>query len=100
MDNEYHSATLFVKDIDASRRFRSEVPDLTMDLDFGRNMYYSRGFTSWEIQSNNVIPSISGTDRITDKIVSCFGPYFETETLREYFRNLPGYNLPFLNEIH
>jgi catechol 2,3-dioxygenase-like lactoylglutathione lyase family enzyme len=94
------STVLFVKDIEISKRFYSEILGLTIHLDFGKNVIYSCGFTIWEIQNNHIIPSILGPDKITDNRFNRFELYFETDTLLQDFEDLKKNNIVFLNEIH
>jgi len=100
MDLKNCSTALFVKDIEASKKFYSEILGLSIQLDFGKNVIYSCGFAVWEIQNSHVIPSILGTNNISDNRINRFELYFETETLQKDFEHLKRNNIVFLNEIH
>jgi catechol 2,3-dioxygenase-like lactoylglutathione lyase family enzyme len=57
MNLKNSSTALFVRDIEISKQFYSDVLGLTIDLDFGKNVIYKNGFAIWEIRDTHIIPS-------------------------------------------
>jgi catechol 2,3-dioxygenase-like lactoylglutathione lyase family enzyme len=100
MDLKTYSAALFVKDIEASKKFYLDLLGLSIDLDFGKNVIFKNGFAIWEIQSNHIIPKTLGLDKISDSNVNRFELYFETENLSEIFESLKSKDVTFLHDIH
>lgn len=100
MDLKNCSIALFVKDINTSKKFYSEILGLSIQLDFGKNVIYSDGFAIWEIQNSHIIPSILGLDNISDNRFNRFELYFESESLQQDFEYLKSKNVTFVNEIH
>ena len=100
MDLKNGSTALFVKDIEVSKQFYTDVLGLTIDLDFGKNVIFENGFAIWEIQENHVIPTQLGLDKISDTSVNRFELYFETENMSRVFSLLKNSNVRFLHEIH
>jgi catechol 2,3-dioxygenase-like lactoylglutathione lyase family enzyme len=100
MDLKNCSTALFVKDIEDSKKFYSEILGLSIQLDFGKNVIYSCGFAIWEIQNSHIIPSVLGVNNISNSRINRFELYFETETLPQDYEHLKKNNIPFLNEIH
>ena len=100
MDLKTCSTALFVKDIEASKKFYIDLLGMSIDLDFGKNVIFKNGFAIWEIQDNHIIPTLLGLDRISDSKVNRFELYFETENLSDIFKTLKSKNVLFLHSIH
>jgi catechol 2,3-dioxygenase-like lactoylglutathione lyase family enzyme len=100
MDLNNGSTALFVKDIEVSKHFYTEVLGLSINLDFGKNVIFKDGFAVWEIRDNHIIPVNLGLEKIGDTSVNRFELYFETENLSEVFSILKSKNVRFLHEIH
>jgi catechol 2,3-dioxygenase-like lactoylglutathione lyase family enzyme len=100
MDLKNCSTALFVKDIEVSKKFYTDILGLSIDLDFGKNVIFKNGFAIWEIQDSHVIPSKLGLDNITNSNVNRFELYFETEKLPEVFDILKNHNIKFLHDVY
>ena len=100
MDLKKCTSVLFVKDIELSKKFYTNIPGLSIELDFGKNVIFKNGFAIWEIQKSHIIPVILGMERISDTPVNRFELYFETENLPEIFQVLKSRDVTFLHEIH
>jgi catechol 2,3-dioxygenase-like lactoylglutathione lyase family enzyme len=100
MDLKNSSAALFVKNIEISKIFYTNILGLQVDLDFGKNVIFKNGFTIWEIKESHIIPETLGLTKITDSSVNRFELYFETEYLPEIFDTLKRNKVIFLHEIH
>jgi catechol 2,3-dioxygenase-like lactoylglutathione lyase family enzyme len=100
MDLKNCSAVLFVKNIEISKKFYTEVLGLKIDLDFGKNVIFKNGFAIWEIQNNHIIASTIGCDNITNTKFNRFELYFETENLPKILNSLTGNEVQLLHELH
>lgn len=100
MDLKTCSAVLFVKDIEASKKFYIGILGLPVDMDFGKNVIFKNGFAIWEIQENQVIPKTLGMNKISDTTVNRFELYFETDNLSDIFETLKRKDISFMHEIH
>ncbi len=94
------STALFVKDIEISKNFYCNLLELSIDLDFGKNVIFKSGFAIWEIQNNHIIPSTLGFENISNTSNNRFEVYFETEELPKIYEALKRSNVRFLHEIH
>ncbi len=100
MDLGNGATALFVKDIEISKRFYTDVLGLKIDMDFGKNVIFKNGFAIWEIRKNHIIPTELGLDKISDASVNRFELYFETENISRVLSILKNNNVRFLHEIH
>ena len=91
---------LFVRDIEVSKKFYVDTLKQQIDLDFGKNIILKGGITLWEINEKHIIPSLLGTNTISNTDVNRFEMYFETENLDEVYKALKEKNTKFLHEIH
>jgi len=99
MEIRYHSAVLFVDDIEKAKRFYSTVLGLEIDLDMGSNISYRNGITLWQIRTDHIIPQKIGLERIRIK-GNGFELYFETENIQKTIVELKSYQVTFIHEIH
>jgi catechol 2,3-dioxygenase-like lactoylglutathione lyase family enzyme len=100
MELNYSGIALFVKDIEISKDFYSNILNLKIELDFGKNVIYRGGITIWEIDENHIIPSSLGQERVKNANNNRIELYFETENLQEVYEELKGRGTHFLHEIH
>jgi catechol 2,3-dioxygenase-like lactoylglutathione lyase family enzyme len=94
------STALFVKNIELSKAFYSEVLGLVVDMDFGKNVIFKGGLAIWEVQPGHIIPTSLGLSKIENSAVNRFELYFETEDLQEVCSTLTVKGTKFLHEIH
>jgi catechol 2,3-dioxygenase-like lactoylglutathione lyase family enzyme len=100
MKLNYSGIALFVKDIEISKDFYSNILNLTIELDFGKNVIYKGGLTIWEINETHIIPSLLRRERVRNANSNRFELYFESENLREVYDELKQKGTIFLHEIH
>ena len=91
---------LFVRDIEVSKKIYVDTLKQQIDLDFGKNIILKGGITLWEINEKHIIPSLLGTNTISNTDINRFEMYFETENLDEVYKALKEKNTKFLHEIH
>lgn len=99
MDLKLISSVLFVRDIQASRRFYEELLGQKVLMDHGPNIGYEGGFALWQTDHANLMifgtPSPEG--RSTD--LSQMELYFETETLDDVCRQLEAGGVTYVHPI-
>jgi catechol 2,3-dioxygenase-like lactoylglutathione lyase family enzyme len=79
MKLRFHSIVLFVKDIERSKKFYTEVLGQEIEYDFGNNVALKNGITLWRMMPDHVI-SRSGKHHKTNE-TKAFEVYFETNNL-------------------
>ena len=92
-------SVLFVKDIEVSKNFYSNVLRQQISLDFGTNVIYKSGFAIWQISDNHIIPAKLGLDKTQDKSVTRFELCYETQDIDRVYNDLKNKNVEFLHEL-
>lgn len=100
MDLKNCSTAIFVKEIEVSKYFYSNILGMTIEMDLGKNVIFKAGLTTWEIQEDHIIPKQLGLRNISEKASNRFEIYFETEDIEEVFSKLKKADVIFLHEIH
>ncbi|NJK98115.1 MAG: GNAT family N-acetyltransferase [Bacteroidales bacterium] len=90
---------LFVKDIEISKQFYTNILRQQINFDFGTNISFKSGIAIWQIRDNHIIPSRLGLDKTHDKSVNRFELCFETEDIDKVFNDLKNNNVKFIHEI-
>ncbi|MHB9028874.1 MAG: VOC family protein [Candidatus Latescibacterota bacterium] len=96
----YHSMAIFVRNIDVSKRFYTEVLELKVKLDFGKNVILEGGITLWEVSPSHIIPERLGIESIVNSKANRFELYFETEDIERVHAKLKENNVDFLHSLH
>lgn len=91
---------LFVQDIEVSKDFYTQILRQKIELDFGKNVSFTAGFSIWEIRDTHIIPQKLGETKLKDRNANRFELYFETENITADFNALKTQNVEFLHEIH
>jgi GNAT superfamily N-acetyltransferase/catechol 2,3-dioxygenase-like lactoylglutathione lyase family enzyme len=92
-------SVLFVKDIEISKSFYSNVLRQQISLDFGTNVIFKSGFAIWQISNNHIIPSKLGLGNIQQKSVNRFELCFETDDIVKVHNDLKMSNVKFVHEV-
>ena len=92
----YLSAVLFVKDIQISKQFYTDILEMEPEMDFGKNIGFKNGLSIWEIRPDHIISNKSVSDQ---RINNCEF-YFETDDLRGTFEKIKTKGIEFMHEIH
>ena len=100
MDIYNCSTSLFVRDIEVSKKFYVRILKIPVKLDFGKNVILQNGLTLWEINRFHIIPEKLGVQRVSDDTVNRFELYFESDNLESVFKILKEQGVVFLHEIH
>ena len=97
---KFHSTAAFVKNIEVSKKFYTEVLEQVIELDFGQNVILKGGITLWEIYPNHIIPKQLGLDSTVGEKINRFEFYFETEKIDGVFEKLKENSVELLHSIH
>ena len=97
---KYHSTAVFVKNIEASKKFYTNMLGQEVAFDFGKNIILKCGITLWEVDPDHIIPEKLGRSRVVDTRANCFELYFETEDMEEVFKKLSEKGIEMLHALH
>lgn len=100
MDIKNGSTVLFVRDINISKEFYTDLLGFSVSLDFGKNIVFTNGLAIWEIWKEHIIPSILGEKNISGTSANRFELYFETDNIIEAEALLKRNKVKFLHEVH
>ncbi|MBN1438170.1 MAG: VOC family protein [Anaerolineales bacterium] len=98
--SRYHSAVIFVRDIEAAKRFYTEVMGMEIDLDFGTNVGLKGGLTLWQVDPRHIIPARLGSNPLATPRANLFELYFETGDIGAAFTRVKSAGMDFLHELH
>jgi catechol 2,3-dioxygenase-like lactoylglutathione lyase family enzyme len=93
---KFHSIALFVKDIEKSKTFYTNLIGLNIVHDFGNNAILSSGISLWQIQQSHIISKELETKNSSNR----FELYFESDSIDEIYLKLEQNNVKFLHPIH
>jgi catechol 2,3-dioxygenase-like lactoylglutathione lyase family enzyme len=97
---KYHSTAVFVKNIEASKKFYTKMLGQEVAFDFGKNVILKCGITLWEVDPNHIIPEKLGKKRVVGTGANCFELYFETEDIEKVFKKLSEKGIEMLHALH
>ncbi|MFC1569026.1 VOC family protein [bacterium] len=99
MNLKYMSSVVFVKDMDRSKRFYTEIFDQKIIQDYGRYVGFEGGFGIWEKEYalSIIFPeqSVKSSNDFNQMEL-----YFETEDLDDTIKHLKSLNVSFIHELH
>jgi len=97
---KFHSTAAFVKNIQVSKKFYTEILEQMIELDFGKNVILKGGITLWEFNPNHIILKKLGLDSAVDQKTNRFEFYFETDKIDRVFQKLKENGVEFLHSLH
>jgi catechol 2,3-dioxygenase-like lactoylglutathione lyase family enzyme len=97
MKPRFHSIVLFVKDIEKSKKFYTEILGQELEYDFGNNVALKSGITLWKIMPDHII-SLSGKHNKTN-VAKAFEVYFETDDLEPVQKIIAKKRLEILHDL-
>lgn len=97
---KYRAAVVFVKNIEISKKFYTEMLGQTIDLDFGKNVIMESGISLWEISPDHIIPEKLGRDSTVETASNRFEFYFETKNIDAVFQELKENGVELLHPLH
>ncbi|QSH40408.1 VOC family protein [Lentisphaerota bacterium ZTH] len=97
---KFHSTAAFVRNIEVSKRFYTEVLGQKIELDFGKNVVLEGGMTLWEIWQNHIVARKMSLD-LKDKFLKPRVEFcFETEDIQAVFEKLCEHKVEFIHKIY
>jgi catechol 2,3-dioxygenase-like lactoylglutathione lyase family enzyme len=93
----FHSVVLFVKDLEKSKKFYTEVLGQEVEYDFGNNIGLKSGISLWKIMADHVISRSGKHSRI--KASKAFEIYFETDDLNAIQEIIVNKKLKILHDL-
>jgi catechol 2,3-dioxygenase-like lactoylglutathione lyase family enzyme len=93
----FHSVVLFVKDLEKSKKFYTEVLGQEVEYDFGNNIGLKGGISLWKIMADHVISRSGKHSRI--KATKAFEIYFETDDLNTFQEIIVKQKLNILHDL-
>ena len=93
---KFHSAVIFVSNIETSRLFYTNILEEEIEHDFGKNVILKSGLSLWELREDHIIAQNLNTDPNGHKIEL----YFEADNIEHITENLKENNIKFLHEMH
>lgn len=93
---KFHSPVVFVKDIERSKLFYTEILNEEIEHDFGKNVSFKSGLSIWELRENHIISKNVNTNPEGHK----FELYFESDDIDSIHKALKSKNIQFLHELH
>jgi len=97
MKLRFHSLVIFVKDLEKSKKFYTEVLGQEIEYDFGNNVGLKNGISFWKIMPDHVISHSGKHSRI--KATKAFEIYFETEDLESVQEIIVKHKLNILHDL-
>jgi predicted enzyme related to lactoylglutathione lyase len=79
MSVTFYSPVIFVKDIQVSKKFYSEILNQEIEFDFGTNIIFKSKLSLWQVKAGHEISAITGSSSEGNT----FELYFETEDIEE-----------------
>ena len=97
MKPQFHSVVLFVKDLQKSKKFYTEVLGQEVEYDFGNNIGLKDGISLWKIMPDHVI-SLSRKHSRT-KATKAYEIYFETNDIDTFQEIIVRHKLNILHDL-
>jgi len=98
MKINYQSAVIFVKDIERSKKFYTELLQQEVEYDFGKNIALKSGLSLWEIRDTHII-----AEKLKEQTIcksNRFELYFETDDIQKLYLEMNETNPDYLHKIH
>jgi catechol 2,3-dioxygenase-like lactoylglutathione lyase family enzyme len=92
----FHSAVIFVKDINVSKQFYCNLLKQEIENDFGNNVSLKCGISLWQIPDWHYLNNNFYNRKAGNK---AFEIYFETDNIEEIALNIGNLNSKMLHEI-
>jgi catechol 2,3-dioxygenase-like lactoylglutathione lyase family enzyme len=87
----YQSVVLFVRDINISKEFYSEILGLEIGMDFGKALSFKEGLSLWEISRDHEI--ILRYGNVPADTIPNHELYFETDNIGEFEKQIRSRNI-------
>ena len=95
MSLTFYAPVVFVKDIENSKNFYTDVLEQEIEHDFGKNIIFKSRVSLWEIDPNSEIASVKGDSSNGNT----YELYFETTDIEGVLANLKRHGLNLLHDL-
>jgi len=99
MNLKFKNIILFVKDIDMSKRFYTEILEQEVETQHGKIINFKSGISIWELNSELPIVKALG-DRLNKKFTNQVELYFESDNLDKVVFTLRNHVVRMVHEIN
>ncbi|HWQ46739.1 MAG TPA: VOC family protein [Longilinea sp.] len=96
----YHSVAIFVKDIQLSKTFYTQVLGQHIEIDMGKDVILEGGISLWEVWPEHIIPQTLGVDATSTSTANRFELSFECEDIEGIVEKLVASGVEFLHPLH
>ncbi len=96
MDVKFHSAVVFVNNLEMLKAFYQDVLQLEVEYDFGNNMMFKNGFSLWQVGTEHQISKFTTAQKTG---AGNFELYFETEQIHEVVANIEQNDLIYIHQL-
>lgn len=99
MSLTFHSSAIFVKDIQRSKTFYTQVLGQKIAIDMVKDVILEGGISLWEVWPEHIIPSTLGLDSTLEGRTNRFELCFETEDIDGVYARLQDNKVEFLHPL-
>ena len=99
-DLKYLGPILFVRDIEASKEFYTQVLKRKISMDIGINVALEGGISLWQVAPDHIILERLGSEAALDRRYSRGELYFETEDIESLWADLQTSGVELLHPLH
>ncbi len=99
-DIRFNNIILFVKDIEASKEFYTNILKLEIDEDMGKGLSFKSGFGLWELGNDDIILNKIGKNNILKTRSTDFLLVFNVDDINDISSLLEKNNIELLHDIH
>jgi predicted enzyme related to lactoylglutathione lyase len=97
---KYFGPIVFVKDIEASKKFYTQVLKRKISMDIGINVALEGGISLWQVAPDHIILERLGSVAALDRQSSRFELYFETEDIERIYTDVKASGAELLHPLH
>ena len=95
MHTYFHSPVIFVKDIEISKRFYSEILDQETEHDFGKNVLFKSRLSLWQVLPEHEIGQVT----VSPSKGNTMELYFETLDIQKSYKTIVECGCRMLHEL-
>jgi catechol 2,3-dioxygenase-like lactoylglutathione lyase family enzyme len=99
-DLKYLGPIVFVKDIEASKKFYTVLLKRKITMDIGINVALEGGISLWQVAPDHIILEHLGSEAALDRKSNRFELYFETEDIEGLWAELQTSGVEMLHPLH
>jgi catechol 2,3-dioxygenase-like lactoylglutathione lyase family enzyme len=96
---KYFGPIVFVKDIEVSKKFYTQVLRRKISMDIGINVALEGGISLWQVAPDHIILERLGSEAALDRRFSRFELYFETEDIESLWADVQASGAALLHPL-